>query len=60
MSISNDDAQEIIDRLKLAAFAEVGPCGPTGKSLIHLDDAELVVGDQTECGLSEPPISSPL
>ncbi len=52
MSISNDDAVEIIERLKLAAFAEIGPNGkPNGKSLIHLDDAVLVVSDQTELGV---------
>lgn len=48
MSISNDDYAEIVSRLKLAAFAEVGPIGLTGKSLIHLEDAILVVADQTE------------
>lgn len=50
MSISNDGAAEIIDRLKLASYAEVGPSGPTGYSLIKLGDAELVVQDQTEVG----------
>jgi hypothetical protein len=54
MSISSDDAAEIISRLnleiisrlKLASYAEIGPNGPTGYSLIKLDDVELVVKDQ--------------
>lgn len=53
MSISNDDAAEIIERLKLASFAEIGPNGkPNGKSLIRLEDAILVTSDQTE--MSDP------
>ena len=50
MSISNDDAAEIIERLRLAAFMEIGPNGPNGHYLIRLEDANLIVMDQTENG----------
>ena len=47
MSISNDDALEIIQRLKCAAWG--GPPA-TPNRCIYLDDAELVIWDQTESG----------